>query len=95
MAVDLVFRVATTQLFAVSGTITSDVKNIRLRDVVSFEGKFVGGTRQLVFSSGRITMLPIQQATNLFPSGKGRDYPLEGQGFISGSSNQLFPKLKR
>lgn len=95
MAVDLVFRYGPTQLYAVSGSNDIGDRNLRFRDSVVMESKFIGGTRSLSFTTGKFVFRPLQQSTNLTPSGKGFDYPLEGQGFQSGSSNQLFPKLKR
>lgn len=92
---DLVFRVGPVKLFAISGSSDVEQKNLRFRAASVMESVFIGGNRSLVFSDGRFSFRPIQQATNLTPSGKGWDYPLEGQGFTSGSSHQLFPKLKR
>jgi hypothetical protein len=95
MAVDLVFRYGPTQLFAVSGSDEVGDRQLRFKSEAVQVSQFIGGTRSLISLSGRFSFLPIQQATNLTPSGKGWDYPLEGQGFSSGSSHQLFPKLKR
>jgi hypothetical protein len=95
MAVDLVFRYGPTRLTALSGSNDVGDRNLRFQDAPGFRSQFIGGTRNIISLSGRFVFLPAQQATQVSPSGKGWDYPLEGQGFRSGSSHQLFPKLRR
>jgi hypothetical protein len=84
-----------TAINSASGSTTVGSKLLTFIERSTMRSQFIGGTRGMSFPEGRMVLQPIQQATNLTPSGKGWDYPLEGQGFSSGSSHQLFPKLKR